>query len=190
MGFNNDGAEVIAGRLRAYRDTAGPGGSTPLGVNIGKSKATPLEEAVEDYLFSFDALYDGGDYFVVNVSSPNTPDLRKLQDKAALSELLGALMERNRARGGKPLLVKIAPDLSWPEIDDVLEVIAATGLSGIIATNTTLSREGLSTPVDEAGGLSGKPLREKSTEIIRYIHRATEGRLPIVGVGGVFTGLP
>lgn len=185
MGFNNEGAEAVAERLRRLpKETLH---RIPIGINIGKSKVTPLEGAVDDYLFSFNTLYEFADYFVVNVSSPNTPDLRKLQDKDALAELLGTLSARNRGLSGKPLLVKVAPDLTWPQIDDVLQVIADVGLSGIVATNTTIARDGLQTPIDENGGLSGKPLRERSTEIIRYIHRVTEGKLPIVGVGGIFT---
>jgi dihydroorotate dehydrogenase len=186
MGFNNEGADAVAARLKAYGEEALR--RIPLGVNIGKSKATPLEEAVEDYLYSFDALYEYGAYFVVNVSSPNTPGLRKLQDRAALAELLGALSGTNRERGGKPLLVKIAPDLSFEQIDEVLEVAADTELSGIVATNTTISREGLETPIEEEGGLSGRPLRERSTAIVRHIAKATEGKLPIIGVGGIFDG--
>lgn len=186
MGFNNDGAIAVAERLRGYQQ-AGTLHRIPIGVNIGKSKVTPMDGAVEDYLFSFNALYEFGDYFTVNVSSPNTPILRQLQEKEALSELLAALAARNREREGKPLLLKIAPDLTWPQIDDVLQVIADQGLSGVIATNTTIGRDGLVTPTDEAGGLSGAPLRERSTAIIRYIARQTEGRLPIVGVGGIFT---
>jgi dihydroorotate dehydrogenase len=189
MGFNNDGAEAVAARLRKLKPATLH--RIPVGINIGKSKVTPLEEAVDDYLFSFNTLYEFGDYFAVNVSSPNTPDLRKLQDKDALAELLGALSARNRELQSKPLLVKIAPDLSWGQIDDVLQVIADAGLSGIVATNTTIGREGLRTRAkraNETGGLSGGPLRARATEIIRYISKATEGRLPIVGVGGIFTG--
>ncbi|MDX9976153.1 MAG: quinone-dependent dihydroorotate dehydrogenase [FCB group bacterium] len=186
MGFNNQGSEAVAARLRGLkRETLH---RIPVGINIGKSKVTPLEEAVDDYLFSFNTLYEFADYFAVNVSSPNTPDLRKLQDKEALAELLGALSARNRELEAKPLLVKIAPDLSWEQIDDVLQVIADAGLSGIIATNTTIGREGLTTAIDEAGGLSGMPLRARATEVIAHIHKVTEGRLPIVGVGGIFTG--
>ncbi len=186
MGFNNDGAVAVAERLRGY-EHAGTLHRVPIGVNIGKSKVTPMEGAVEDYLFSFNALYAFGDYFTVNVSSPNTPNLRKLQDKEALSELLAALAARNRERENKPLLLKIAPDLTWTQIDDVLQVITDQGLNGIIATNTTIGRDGLVTPTDETGGLSGAPLRARSTEVIRYIAKQTDGRLPIVGVGGIFT---
>lgn len=188
MGFNNDGAAAVAGRLARL---PGPGRRRiPLGINLGKTKVTPLEGATEDYLESFRLLADHADYLVVNVSSPNTPGLRELQDAAWLTPLLSALVEENRARvsAGKPrrpLLLKIAPDLSFPQIDAALGVIAALGLDGIIATNTTLARPGYFAGVNEAGGLSGLPVRARSTEIINYISRATAGRLPIIGVGGI-----
>jgi dihydroorotate dehydrogenase len=188
MGFNNRGAAALAARL-ARR--AGPGARRiPLGINLGKTKATPLDHATEDYVGSFRLLADHADYLVVNVSSPNTPGLRELQDAAWLKPLLAALVEENKSRvaAGKPrrpLLLKIAPDLSFPQIDDVLDVIHDLGLDGIIATNTTLARPGFFAAVTEAGGLSGAPLRKRSTEIINYIARATDGRLPIIGVGGI-----
>lgn len=188
MGFNNDGAAALAARLAKL---PGPGRrSIPLGVNLGKSKVTSLDQAVEDYLGSFRLLADHSDYLAVNVSSPNTPGLRELQDAAWLKPLLAALVDENKARVAagrprRPLLLKIAPDLSFPQIDAALGVIADLGLDGIIATNTTLARPGFFSTVNEAGGLSGAPVRRRSTEIINYIARATGGRLPIIGVGGI-----
>jgi dihydroorotate dehydrogenase len=185
MGFNNHGSEAVAARLgrqpgRGHR-------SIPLGVNIGKSKITDIEKATADYLLSFARLGHFADYVVLNVSSPNTPGLRQLQDESRLRELLGAISAANRERGPRrvPVLLKIAPDLTWPQIDAVLSVIAEFGLDGIIATNTTLARPGPFALVNEAGGLSGPPLRQRSTAIINYISRATHGRLPIIGVGGI-----
>ncbi|GGQ53602.1 quinone-dependent dihydroorotate dehydrogenase [Couchioplanes azureus] len=178
MGFNNDGAAALAGRLRAL----GPLG-IPLGVSLGKSKVTPLEEAVQDYLTSYELLHPYADYIAVNVSSPNTPGLRTLQDKSAIAALLGALV------GKTPVLVKIAPDLSESAIAELLGVCLAYGAAGVIATNTTLSRDGLA-PADraraaEAGGLSGRPLTERAREVVRFVHTETGGRLPIIGVGGI-----
>ncbi|MDX2230084.1 MAG: quinone-dependent dihydroorotate dehydrogenase [Leptolyngbyaceae cyanobacterium bins.349] len=198
MGFNNQGAAAMAARL-AERWKPGAEGrnfmrSTPLGINLGKSKITPLEAAAEDYVQSFRLLKDWGDYFVVNVSSPNTPGLRSLQDKAQLEPILQALQQENRDR--KPLLVKIAPDLEWDAIADVIELAQQQQLAGIIATNTTIRRDGLKTQIiettgnpvtQEAGGISGAPVRARSTEIIRFIYKETQGTLPIIGVGGVFT---
>jgi dihydroorotate dehydrogenase len=185
MGFNNEGAEAVADRL-ARQPRRGQR-RVPLGINLGKSKVTPLEQAVEDYLTSFRRLADHADYLVLNVSSPNTPDLRKLQDEERLRELLGAVSAANRQRGAdrRPLLLKIAPDLSFVQIDAVLAVIAEFGFDGIIATNTTLERPGFLATVNEAGGLSGAPLRRRSTQIVNYLARATEGRLPIIAVGGI-----
>lgn len=188
MGFNNDGAIALAARLAKQ---SGPGRrSIPLGINLGKSKVTPLDQALEDYLGSFRLLADHADYVVVNVSSPNTPGLRELQDAAWLKPLLAALVAENQSRTAagqprRPLLLKIAPDLSFPQIDAALQVIADLGLDGIIATNTTLARPGALAAVNETGGLSGAPVRRRSTEIINYIARATDGRLPIIGVGGI-----
>jgi dihydroorotate dehydrogenase len=189
MGFNNEGAAKVAERLAKQ---PGPGQRRiPLGVNLGKSKVTDIEQAAEDYLKSFRLLADYADYLVLNVSSPNTPGLRQLQDESRLRELLAAVTGANRERsekGGKrrvPVLLKIAPDLTWPQIDAALGVIAEYRLDGIIATNTTLARPGFFAKVNEAGGLSGAPLRRRSTEIINYIARATAGRLPIIGVGGI-----
>lgn len=189
MGFNNEGAELVAARLAKQ---PGPRHrKIPLGINLGKSKAASLDKAVADYLVSFAKLADHADYLVLNVSSPNTPDLRKLQDEDRLRELLGVITTANRERFAqlgkpkKPVLLKIAPDLSFAQIDAVLATIAHFGLDGIIATNTTLARPGPFAAVNEAGGLSGRPLRSRSTEIIRYISRTTGGRLPIIGVGGI-----
>ncbi len=188
MGFNNHGAAALAALLAKQ---PGPGTRRiPLGVNLGKTKATPLEQATEDYLGSFRLLADHADYLVVNVSSPNTPGLRELQGAAWLKPLLAALVKENNGRtdAGKPrrpMLLKIAPDLSFPQVDAALGVIAELGLDGIIATNTTLARPGPFAAVNEAGGLSGAPLRRRATQIINYIARATGGRLPIIGVGGI-----
>ncbi len=188
MGFNNKGSAALATRL------AGQNYNIPIGINLGKSKVTPLEEAAADYVGSFLKLRELGDYFVVNVSSPNTPGLRSLQDKTQLNLILEALQAQNQAQ--KPILVKIAPDLSWDAIADVLELATIHQLSGIIATNTTIRRDGLKTQIipatqrpvtEEAGGLSGKPLRDRATAIIRFIWQETQGQLPIIGVGGIFT---
>jgi dihydroorotate dehydrogenase len=166
----------------------------PLGINLGKSKVTPLEEAAADYLGSFRLLKDLGDYFVVNVSSPNTPGLRSLQDAAQLSQIVEALQQENQGR--KPILVKIAPDLEWEAIADVLNLAQTYQLAGIVATNTTIRRDILKTQrieatgksvSEEAGGISGAPLRQRSTEVIRFIYQETQGKLPIIGVGGIFT---
>jgi dihydroorotate dehydrogenase len=188
MGFNNEGAEAVARRLAGQA----PRGRRriPVGINLGKSKITDLENAAQDYLASFERLADHADYLVLNVSSPNTPNLRQLQDETRLRELLAAVVSANRTRATSgrrrvPVLLKIAPDLTWPQIDAVLAVIAAYSLDGIVATNTTLARPGFFASVNEAGGLSGAPLRQRSTQIINYIARATAGRLPIVGVGGI-----
>lgn len=189
MGFNNQGADAVTARLSRQ---PGPGRRRiPLGVNLGKSKLAPLDQATADYLTSFGKLAAFADYLVLNVSSPNTPGLRTLQDAGPLRELLGAITAANRERAAKagarrlPVLLKIAPDLSFPQIDAALGVIAEFGLDGIIATNTTLARPGPFAEVNEAGGLSGAPLRQRSTEIIGYIARTMQGRLPIIGVGGI-----
>ncbi|HEX6872374.1 MAG TPA: quinone-dependent dihydroorotate dehydrogenase [Micromonosporaceae bacterium] len=188
MGFNNAGARALADRLRA----SGPMG-VPLGVSLGKSRRTGLADAVEDYLASLRVLYPYGDYFAINVSSPNTPGLRQLQDRAQLAELLAALRaEATRLAGAaaaKPLLVKIAPDLTEPAIADLLAVCLEYRVAGVIATNTTLARTGLA-PADVAraefaGGLSGRPLTARAREVVAFVHRETGGRLPIIGVGGI-----
>jgi dihydroorotate dehydrogenase len=192
MGFNNSGAAAMATRLSTdYQDL---GRTIPIGVNLGKSKVTPLEEAGEDYLHSFRLLKDLGDYFVVNVSSPNTPGLRSLQDAAMLSTILELLQQENETQ--KPVFVKIAPDLTWEAIADIISLAKTYQLAGIIATNTTISRDRLRTqvieqtgksPQEEPGGISGAPVRDRSTEVIRYIWQQTQGTIPIIGVGGIFT---
>jgi dihydroorotate dehydrogenase len=179
MGFNNAGAEALAARLAALPRPIG----VPLGISLGKSKVTPLDEAVEDYLASYRALKEHGDYFAVNVSSPNTPGLRSLQDRSHLDALLAALV------GQKPVLVKIAPDLTEAAVAELLEVCLDRGAAGVIATNTTLARDGLA-PGDvargaETGGLSGRPLAGRAREVIAFVHRETGGRLPVIGVGGI-----
>lgn len=184
LGFPNEGAEAIARRLARLRSDC-VFHHYPIGVNIGKSKITPLDQAPDDYLQSFRLVEPHGDFFVVNVSSPNTPDLRKLQSPDHLRDILRPIIEHNRATSGKPLLVKIAPDLQWQEIDEILATIQDLQLDGIVATNTTIARHGVR--CNEEGGLSGEPLRERSTEVIRYIVRTTGGRLPVIGVGGVLT---
>jgi dihydroorotate dehydrogenase len=185
MGFNNQGAEAMARTLASWKNS-GCWPKHPVGMNLGKSKITPLEKAAEDYANSFRLLRDHVDFFVVNVSSPNTPNLRQLQDKSALDEILVALQQINTAR--KPILVKIAPDLSFEAIDEILQLAQQRQLAGIVATNTTIARPQSSNPTySETGGLSGAPLRQRSTEIIRHIHKQTAGKLPIIGVGGIFT---
>jgi dihydroorotate dehydrogenase len=193
MGFNNLGAAALATRLRA-RAAEERAITFPLGINLGKSKITPLETAAADYVQSFQLLQGLGDYFVVNVSSPNTPGLRSLQAADQLAPILAQLQQVNQ--GHQPLLVKIAPDLSEDEIKTVIDLARKYDLAGMIATNTTIWREGLQTQItpitgnpiaDEAGGISGKPVKARSTEIIRLIYRETQGQLPIIGVGGVFT---
>ncbi|MBE9155460.1 quinone-dependent dihydroorotate dehydrogenase [Nodosilinea sp. LEGE 06152] len=200
MGFNNQGSAALANRLAA--DWASDSGTDrlanrpgiPIGINLGKSKVTELADAADDYRVSFQRLYPYGDYFVVNVSSPNTPGLRSLQATDQLAPILAALQANNGEH--KPVLVKIAPDLAWPDIDAVVDLALAHGLAGIIATNTTIARAGLKTQTllqtgnrvaEEAGGISGAPLRQRSTEVIHYIYQRTGGSLPIVGVGGIFT---
>lgn len=197
MGFNNAGAAAMAEALARWRHL-GRWPQHPVGINLGKSKITPLEKAAEDYAGSLHLLWPHGDFFVVNVSSPNTPNLRQLQDKAALGDILAALQEVNErlaaAAGGppKPLLVKVAPDLSFEALDEILELVVPHRLAGLVATNTTVARpENPAPPLRslyaETGGLSGRPLAARSTEVIRYLYRHTRGTLPIVGVGGVFT---
>ena len=190
MGFNNPGAEKLARTLAGWR-AAGRWPDHPVGMNLGKSKVTPLEEAAQDYLGSFRLLRDFVDFFVVNVSSPNTPNLRQLQDKAALDGILAALQEENRQGTARPILVKIAPDLSLEAIDEILELAGPRELAGIVATNTTIARpdtadEAARRTYEETGGLSGRPLRDRATDCIRHIHRQTRGKLPIIGVGGIF----
>ncbi len=185
MGFNNQGTKRMVQRLR------GRYAAVIIGGNIGKNKITPNEDAIADYLHCFEALYDVVDYFAVNVSSPNTPGLRALQEKEPLTKLLSALKEANRQKfKEKPILLKIAPDLTNEQLDDIVEIVQTTGIDGVIATNTTISRENLLTPQSElesigAGGLSGKPLTKRSTEVIRYLYQKSGGSFPIVGVGGI-----
>ncbi|GGK64709.1 quinone-dependent dihydroorotate dehydrogenase [Rufibacter glacialis] len=187
MGFNNEGVEKAVERLRARKSTVIVGG------NIGKNKVTPNEQALQDYLLCFDALYDVVDYFVVNVSSPNTPDLRALQEKEPLLDLLSNLQNRNQGKAKpKPLLLKIAPDLNEAQLDDIVEIAAQTHLAGVIATNTTISRSGLHaspTQITEigAGGLSGKPLTSASTQVLRYLRQHLPEEVRLVGVGGIMT---
>ncbi|MGO8763514.1 MAG: quinone-dependent dihydroorotate dehydrogenase [Limisphaerales bacterium] len=191
MGFNNPGAEVMAEELAAWK-SSGRWPNHPVGVNLGKSKVTPLEKAAEDYAGSFRVLREHADFFVINVSSPNTPGLRQLQDKSALAEILAAIQQLQReVPRPKPILVKIAPDLSLEAVDEVLELAGSQNISGIVATNTTPARPPTENPAlqkiySEAGGLSGRPLRARSTEIIRHIFQQTRGQLPIIGVGGIF----
>ena len=188
MGFNNPGAEAFATALREWR-ARDDWPNHPIGINLGKSKITPLKEAAEDYAFSLRVLQELADFFVINVSSPNTPNLRKLQDKAALDEILKTLRTVNP---DKPLLTKIAPDLASEAIDDILDLATHYSLAGIVVTNTTINRPDTNDSrckqiYAETGGLSGAPLRERSTEIIAHIFNHTDGKLPIIGVGGIFT---
>jgi dihydroorotate dehydrogenase len=187
MGFNNEGAVAAAKRLQKRRS------GIIIGGNIGKNKQTPNEEAVSDYEKCFHALFDVVDYFVVNVSSPNTPNLRALQEKEPLKQLLHHLQLLNAQKSNpKPILLKIAPDLTNEQLDDIIEIVQETGLSGIVATNTTISRDGLQTPAEEvaaigAGGLSGLPVKHKSTAVIRYIYERSGKKIPIIAAGGIFT---
>ena len=187
MGFNNDGAVAIAARLAARKGTAVIGG------NIGKNKDTPNDKAADDYLKCMEILYPHVDYFVVNVSSPNTPGLRDLQAKEPLRFLLSSVTAAAKSMSiQRPVLLKIAPDLTVEMLDDVLEIVTATGVAGIVATNTTVLREGLRTPPEilnniGAGGLSGRPVAARSTEIIREIKRKSLGKIPVIGVGGIFS---
>ncbi len=187
MGFNNEGAQAAAERLKKRK------GKVIIGGNIGKNKTTPNEKAIEDYEKAFWALKSVVDYFVVNVSSPNTPGLRSLQEKDPLQELLTLLQKLNNAQSKpKPLLLKIAPDLTNKQLDDIVDIVQKTQISGLIATNTTISRSGLTTDADEvkafgSGGLSGSPLKERSTEVIHYLHKKTKGAIPIIASGGIFT---
>jgi dihydroorotate dehydrogenase len=188
MGFNNNGVHAVAARLRATKREIIIGG------NIGKNKATENEHAWKDYEICFNELFDCVDYFVVNVSSPNTPGLRALQEKASLQKILGNLQNINSGKlHAKPLLLKIAPDLTIGQLDDIIELASEVKLSGLVATNTTIAREPLVTSVKEiekigAGGLSGKPLHKRSTEIVHYIQKQTDGKIPIIASGGIFTG--
>ncbi|CAN5507536.1 quinone-dependent dihydroorotate dehydrogenase [soil metagenome] len=191
MGFNNDGVALIVERLKAWNLKKG-GSKLIVGGNIGKNKITPNEDAWKDYETCFLALHDHVSYFVVNVSSPNTPGLRALQEKDTLSKILGNLQDLNiKKQQPKPILLKIAPDLTKEQIDDVIELAMEIKLDGLVAANTTISREGLASDINicnEMGGLSGAPLRERSTEIVRYINQQTKGTIPVIASGGIFTG--
>jgi dihydroorotate dehydrogenase len=182
LGFNNDGADAIAKRLRALRRT-GRWPAVPVGINIGKSRATPLEQATDDYLYSFRILQQFGDYITLNVSSPNTPGLRDLQEPGKLSELLCAI-SKEAGRAQKPVLVKLSPDLTRAELKAFLAVCEENGVSGIIATNTTLDHSSVPRRLDQSGGLSGAPLRARSTELVREI--SAQSRIPVIASGGIF----
>jgi dihydroorotate dehydrogenase len=198
MGFNNGGARCVASRLAEWqRDGRWP--KHPVGINLGKSKITPLSEAAQDYADSFRVLWPYADFFVVNVSSPNTPGLRELQDRAALDEIFAALQATNTSLAResaapattKPILVKVAPDLEFEALDEILELTGPRRIAGIVATNTTImrppnARADIQRVYAEVGGLSGKPLANRSTEVIRHIHRQSSGKIPIIGVGGIF----
>lgn len=221
MGFNNDGVKVVADRLKAWKEvesgsdrsggvtsyskfptsTTRAGASPALtnsrliiGGNIGKNKLTPNEEAWKDYEICFKELFEYVDYFVVNVSSPNTPGLRELQEKDSLKKILSHLQTINALQTkAKPLLLKIAPDLSRDQLDDIIALAIEITLDGLVAANTTISRTGLSTPdiilhAIGAGGLSGKPLQQKATGIVEYIHHRSNGSIPVIASGGIFTG--
>lgn len=186
MGFNNHGVKAAAKRLRKRKDK-----SLIIGGNIGKNKITANENATNDYIACFEELFDVVDYFVVNVSSPNTPNLRDLQEKEPLTRLLGTLQQLNASKKTpKPILLKIAPDLSDTQLDDIIDIVKQTGIAGVIATNTTISRDGLNYDKSEVekigmGGLSGKPLTQRSTEVIRYLKQRSGNAFPVIGVGGI-----
>ena len=203
MGFNNDGVKVAANRLKEWKEikkmksshrSSAIGQRLIIGGNIGKNKITPNEEAWKDYEICFNELFDYVDYFVVNVSSPNTPGLRELQEKDSLKIILTHLQAINKEKKSpKPILLKIAPDLTQPQIDDVIDLAMEIKLDGLVATNTTISRELLVTSYEQiqkigAGGLSGKPVKEKSTAIVQYITQKTNGQIPVIASGGIFTG--
>lgn len=186
MGFNNEGVEAAVIRLKNRKNK-----TVIIGGNIGKNKVTPNEEAVNDYIINFNALFNVVDYFVVNVSSPNTPNLRDLQEKEPLTKLLNTLQDLNTKKAiPKPILLKIAPDLTDSQLDDIIDIVKTTKIAGVIATNTTISREGISLTKEEiekigAGGLSGKPLTKRSTEVIRYLKQKSNNAFPVIGVGGI-----
>lgn len=186
LGFNSEGAEVVAERIRRVRESGFPL-PVPIGINIGKTKIVEGEEAVlEDYRDGFLRLAPLADFITINVSSPNTPGLRLWQEKEKLSALLGMLaQEAERLPKTTPLFLKIAPDMNEADMDDMIETAVENGIAGIIATNTTIAREGETAKMESPGGLSGKPLRAKSLEVLRFLHRRLEGRLPIIGVGGI-----
>lgn len=194
MGFNNDGAKTIACRLKEWKEKNSQRSTLIIGGNIGKNKITPNEDAWKDYEKCFNALHEYVDYFVVNVSSPNTPGLRELQEKDSLRKILGQLKIKNEElRIKRPILLKIAPDLNTEQLDDVIDLAMEIKLDGLVATNTTINRTGLITHNSQltkigAGGLSGLPVKERSTEIVSYIHQKTNGQIPIIASGGIFTG--
>lgn len=185
MGFNNAGVEELVKKLKQKYTKVIVGG------NIGKNKVTPNENAISDYIKDLQALHDYVDYIAINISSPNTPNLRELQNKEPLKELLSALKaEDAKFSKRKPILLKIAPDLTNEQLDDIVEIVRETGIDGIIATNTTISRDGINYTEDEIkafgnGGMSGQPVKKRSTEVIRYLHEKTNGEIPIIGVGGI-----
>lgn len=198
MGFNNQGSSSIAGRLKKTAP-ARSDRQFVLGVNLGKTKVVPVEMAETDYSESLRALFPYADYFAINVSSPNTPGLRSLQDRQPLERLLQAVQVTNRQEANrhgqatKPILLKIAPDLTESQLDEIVDLTLEQGLQGIIATNTTLQREGLRTPnaiIEQigAGGLSGRPLTQRSCQVVRHVYTRLQGRLPVIGVGGIFDG--
>lgn len=196
MGFNNEGVEVVVKRLQAWRNKQAALNTTKpklvIGGNIGKNKVTPNDEAWKDYEICFNALHDYVDYFVVNVSSPNTPGLRELQEKDALKKILTTLQTLNKNYASpKPILLKIAPDLTNEQLDDVADLAMEIQLDGLVATNTTISRASLTTPDTEittigAGGLSGMPVKKRSTEVVQYLNQKTNGKIPIIASGGIF----
>lgn len=193
MGFNNNGVEAVKARLEAWRRQH-PNSTMIVGGNIGKNKVTENEDAWKDYVICFDRLFDTADYFVVNVSSPNTPGLRALQEKPALEKIFGELQQINQGKAkSKPLLLKIAPDLTNEQLDDIIALTKDMQLAGLVATNTTISRAGLTTPAAKVdaigmGGLSGKPVQQKSNEVLQYLAKGLNGAVPIIASGGIFTG--
>lgn len=197
MGFNNEGVEFARKQLDRWhqKDKSNLSSRMIIGGNIGKNKITPNEDAWKDYVTCFDSLFEVVDYFVVNVSSPNTPDLRELQEKGSLRKIFSELRNLNQGKPHpKPLLLKIAPDLTQEQLDDIIELSMEIKLDGLVATNTTIGRNGLITSVDRVesignGGLSGKPLTTKSTEIVRYLSHQTNHSIPIIASGGIFTGV-
>lgn len=191
MGFNNNGVKAVAARLATRKDQ---GSKLIVGGNIGKNKVTANEDAWKDYSICFETLFDFVDYFVVNVSSPNTPGLRALQEKDSLKQIFSVLQNSNQSKAKpKPILLKIAPDLTQEQLDDIIALSFEVQLDGLVATNTTISREGLLTPAAKvleigAGGLSGKPVKQRSTEVVQYLSKGTNGKIPIIASGGIFTG--
>lgn len=185
MGFNNKGVDVAAARLKYLKERNG----VIIGGNIGKNKVTANQDAVNDYIYCFNSLYDYVDYFVVNVSSPNTPGLRDLQEKEPLMHILNSVQTINNKKAKpKPILLKIAPDLTWSQLDDIVDIVKETAIAGVIATNTTIERNGLQSElslINQAGGVSGKPLTKKSTEVIKYLSDRSNKSFPIIGVGGI-----